>query len=62
MSPQAKRGLATADVTFWQKRGLHPGAGLTGVVILAFASHSEAYFLIQVRIRHTEAALTPFLG
>lgn len=62
MSPQAKRGLATAGVTFWQKGGLHPGAGLTGVVILAFTSHSEAHFLIQVCIRHTEAALTPFLG
>lgn len=60
--PQVKRGLATAGVTFWQKGGLHPGAGLTGVVILAFASHSEAHFLIQECIRHTEAALTPFLG
>lgn len=62
MSPQAKRGLATAGITFWQKGGLHPGAGLTGVVILAFTSHSEAHFLIQVCIRHTESALTPFLG
>lgn len=62
MSPQAKRGLAAAGVTFWQKGGLYPGAGLTGVVLLAFTSHSEAHFLIQVRIHHTEATLTPFLG
>lgn len=62
MSPQARRGLAVAGVTFWWKGSLHPGAGLTGVVILAFTSHSEAHFLIQVCICHTEATLSPSLG
>lgn len=67
MSPQTKRGrsvsaLATACVTFWQKRGLHPSAGLAGVIILALTSHFETHFLIQERICHTEATLTPFLG
>lgn len=67
MSPQAKTGasvsgLAAARVTFWQKRGLHPSAGLAGVIVLAFTSHFETHFLIQEHICHTEATLTPFLG
>lgn len=67
MSPQTNGGssalgLAMACVTFWQERGLHPPAGLAGVGILAFTSHFETHFLIQERICHAEAALTPFLG
>lgn len=67
MPPQAKRdrsasGPAAARVTFQGKGLLHPPAGLAGVIVLAFASHFETHFLIQERIRHTEATLTPFLG
>lgn len=56
--PAAPRAL----VTCWQKGGLHPSAGRAAVAMPAFASHFETHFLIQERIRHTEATLTPFLG
>lgn len=54
--------LAAAHGTFWQEGGLHPSAGLAGVVVLAFTSHFETHFLIQECIRHTKVILTPFLG
>lgn len=62
MYPQDKRGMATAGITFRQKGGLHPGTGLSDAVIPAFTSHSEAHFLIQVCVCHTESVLTPCLG